>query len=386
MGTATLTRPLVAHPRHTIVQLVADGRPGGGTTAVLTLSRLLAARGCDVVVIGQQHSYLLKEASQAGLRTRGMDFSSRRNTLHAAMKLRGHFYELSPSVIHAHGARAGLPAVIAAGRRDSKARRGRLVYTVHGFHYLAKPPLMYALARAAEALCIARADCTNFVSDGDCAIAQSHGLLRRSRAHATIKNAVLVDGALASAPKLCDIGFLGRLTGQKNPLILVDVLKAMRPLKPTLSIIGGGPLAAELRARVMEAGLSGQIVMHGERGRAEALRIASSCRVLLLPSRWEGHPIALIEAMHLGLPAVASDVPGSNEIVVHGETGYLVPAQDVEGYAACLARLLGDAQTMDRMKRDARRRALEYSPERMVSAHMRLYGLNGAVHAEPVPQ
>ena len=96
----------------------------------------------------------------------------------------------------------------------------------------------------------------------------------------------------------------------------------------------------------------------------------SACNVLLLPSRSEGHPITLIEAMHLGLPAVASDISGSNEIIVDGETGYLVPAQDVPAYAERLTRLLADAALRRRMADNAQRRVLaeEYSVDRSVAA------------------
>jgi glycosyltransferase involved in cell wall biosynthesis len=359
-----------------IIQVVADGRPGGGTTVVLTLSRLLRNAGRHVVIVGQEDSYLLREATAAGLQAFGMDFSSRRNTLAAAMRLRSYFHDLEPAIVHAHGARAGLPAVIASRWRGSVAPR-KLVYSVHGFHFLSKPPGIFHLARAAEALCIGLADHTNFVSDGDHAIAKSQGLLKRARGHTVIKNAVVVDQRLASSPKRSDICFLGRLSYEKNPLILVDILKALRPLTPTLSIIGGGPLENELRARISAEGLGDQVLMHGERSRAEALELASCCRVLVLPSLWEGHPIALIEAMHLGLPVIASDVSGSNEIVVPEETGYLVPGQDVMAYAGYLKRLLGDEPTMERMSRNARRLvASDYSPGRMVSAHMEIYGLH----------
>jgi glycosyltransferase involved in cell wall biosynthesis len=357
-----------------LVQVVGNGRPGGGATAVLTLSRMLAASGCDVVVVSEQGSYVVEQAAAAGLQAHGLDFSSRLNTLRLAMALSRCFEALRPAVVHAHGARAGLPAVIAS--RWARAQpASKLVYTVHGFAYPSKPAGLLHLGRAAEALCMSAADCTNFVSDGDRLIAERDGLLRRARAHRTIKNAVPVDATLASAPKEFDLGFLGRIDEQKNPLLLVDILVAMRPLKPRLSIIGGGPLEHRLRARIAEEGLGDQVVLHGEQTRSDALRLASSCRVLVLPSVWEGHPIALVEAMHMGIPVVASDISGSNEIVVEGETGYLVPARNAGAYASALARLLGNAGALEVMKRNASARAREYSPERMLREHVQLYGM-----------
>lgn len=355
------------------MQVVGDGRPGGGTTAVLTLSRLLSERGCNVMVVSQQGSYLLEQARISGFKAQGLDFSSRLNTLNLAVKLSRLFGSVRPAVVHAHGARAGLPVALAA-RSGNERLPIRLVYTVHGFHYLNKPPGLYQLARSAEAFCIKQADCVTFVSGGDCQIARRAGLLKRARAYRTIRNAVMVDSRLASSPKIFDIGFLGRLVPQKNPLLLVDILKAMRPLNATLSIIGGGPLEAKLRSRIEQEGLGGQVVMHGECSRADALRLASSCRVLVLPSLWEGHPIVLLEAMHLGIPVVASAVSGSDEIISHDENGYLVPVHDAAGYADALARLLIDDGKRQAISRKARRFiAMDYSPEQMVSAHMDVY-------------
>jgi glycosyltransferase involved in cell wall biosynthesis len=354
-----------------IVQIIGDGRPGGGTTVVLTLSRMLAARGHEVVIIAQTDSALIREAAAERLEVRGIDFSRRASTVATARLIDHHLRELEATVVHWHGARAGLPSALVARRTGRKS-----VYTVHGFHFPHKPLILRQLARAAEAFCMARADCTVFVSEGDITLAKRHGLLAFSSVQKIIKNAVAVDSGLVQTQKVYDIAFLGRLHYQKNPLILVDILKAMRPFRPSLCVIGGGELVPELETRLEAEGLREQVTLQGERSRAEALRLAASCRLLLLPSRWEGHPLALIEAMHLGLPVVASDVPGNNEIVAHGETGYLVPVNDAAGYAQQLKLLLSDADLMSRMKREAQRRIdLEYSLELMVEAHVEVYSL-----------
>jgi glycosyltransferase involved in cell wall biosynthesis len=149
----------------------------------------------------------------------------------------------------------------------------------------------------------------------------------------------------------------------------------MRPLKPTLCIIGGGELEGSLRSRVDREGLDDQATFCGEPDRTEALQTAASCRILVLPSVAEGHPIVLIEAMHLGLPAAASDVTGSNEVIVDGETGYLVPASDVAVYADRLTRLLVDPTLRNRMGGNARRQVKtpEYSPSKMLAEHLAIY-------------
>lgn len=365
-----------------IVQVLGDGRPGGGTTVVFDLCRLLAARGEEVTILTQRSSRLAREAAEAGLTVAEIDFSRRYRTPAAALAIGRALRPIGPAVVHAHGARAGLPVALLP-----RSLVGRLIYTVHGFHYRRKPPVMRRLAWLSEALCLARADCAIFVSDADFTHAKSAGLLQRSREHRVIKNAVSVEtDGLTGREQIYDIAFLGRLHFQKNPLILAEIISAMRPLRPRLCVIGGGALEGELRSRIDHAGLRGQVTFCGECPREAALQILSACRVLVLPSRWEGHPIALIEAMHLGLPAVASDIPGNADIVADGATGYLVPAEDVAAYADRLKRLLEDAPLRAAMGQEAQRRAArDYSVDRMLRAHLHVYSAGPTAECQLVP-
>lgn len=359
-----------------ITQVIGDGRPGGGTTAVLCLSRLLGERGHDVQVVSQHGSYLLHEAARSGLGAHGLDFASRRRSVETARELAVLLARLETDVIHAHGARAALPAALARSMQRQGGRIRRFAYTVHGFHYPAKPAMVRYFARSVERFCISRADWTNFVSSADCTFAERDGLLTGSRMHTTIKNAVVLEDAGTAADKRFDIGFVGRLTAQKNPLLLADILVALRPARPTLAVVGGGELDGALRGALERAGVMGQVTLLGECDHEATLDTLARCQVLVLPSRWEGHPITLIEAMHLGVPVVASQIPGSDEIVVPGHTGFLVPAADAHAYAGHIGTLLRDAALRQRLGDAARALATsEYSTQRMLNGHLRGYRL-----------
>nr|WP_294550796.1 glycosyltransferase family 4 protein [uncultured Rhodopila sp.] len=200
-----------------------------------------------------------------------------------------------------------------------------------------------------------------------------------------IQNGVEVDiEPEQEANRLYDIGFLGRLVPQKNPLLLCDILLAMLPLRPTLQVIGGGPLESELRSRAAALGLAEQLTMTGELPRDEALRALARCRAFVLPSLNEGQPLAVMEAAHLGVPAVASAVAGTREIISDGVTGYLVPVDDVAGYADRLGRLLKDPDLAGGMSLAARNRAAaDFCFQRIVDANLRIYALpkeDGPVH------
>jgi glycosyltransferase involved in cell wall biosynthesis len=352
-----------------IVHILGEGRPGGGTTIVLGLSRALAASGHRVTIIAQSRSLLIEKAAAEGFEVREIDFARRSLAIVSAKKLAQQLRQLSPAIVHAHGARAGLPCALAVRRSAAK-----FIYSVQGFHFRHKPQPLQTLAWGAEAFCMSRADCTVLVSQGDRRIAEQSGLLNFARAWQVINNAVAVDPALREMPKAYDIGFLGRLHYQKNPLILVDILKALRPLTPSLCVIGGGDLAEDLRNRLATEKLLGQVALKGELGSADALCLLAKCRLLLLPSRWEGHPFVVMEAMQLGLPVVASNIPGTNEIVRDGKTGFLVSADDPTAFAERIAQLLQGPELIERMGREGQELAAnECSVERMAQAHFQLY-------------
>ncbi|RYF51796.1 MAG: hypothetical protein EOO27_29385, partial [Comamonadaceae bacterium] len=246
-----------------IVQVVGDGRPGGGTTVVLTLAGLLAQQGHDVHFVTQRDSYALEEARKLGVAAHGLDFSARWRTPWIAVRLSGLIRRLAPEIVHAHGARAGLPLALAT--RFTGRRGVTRVYTVHGFHYLGKQSVVRRLARAAEVACMRGSDSTIFVSAGDCELARTDGLLRWTRDHSTINNAVEVDPDLIGAQKNYDVAFLGRLTRQKNPLFLTQIFQALQPDCPRVAIIGGGELQGRLRQDLAAAGLLDRVELHGGR-------------------------------------------------------------------------------------------------------------------------
>jgi glycosyltransferase involved in cell wall biosynthesis len=76
--------------------------------------------------------------------------------------------------------------------------------------------------------------------------------------------------------------------------------------------------------------------------------------VFLFPSRHEGMPNALLEAMASGLPVIASCIAGNEELVADGETGYLVPSENVESLRAALKKLLSDAGLREQMGKASR--------------------------------
>jgi glycosyltransferase involved in cell wall biosynthesis len=178
------------------------------------------------------------------------------------------------------------------------------------------------------------------------------------------------------------IGTLARLSRQKGLDVLLDAMALLVRERPDarLSIAGGGPLEVELRMHARRLGLDGHVRFEGwvPDGRA----LLADWDVFVLPSRWEGMPLALLEARAAGLPSVATDVGGAREIIRDGEDGWVVPTEDPASLAAALLDLADDPARRAEWGARARRRAAgEHGLDEMVR-RTELHYLEQVVFAE----
>ncbi len=129
---------------------------------------------------------------------------------------------------------------------------------------------------------------------------------------------------------------VARLEEQKGHAVLLDALAEVRKrgLDFTLAVAGDGSLRGSLEERARQIGIDGQVHFLGTLDDVGPLLAAADA--VVLPSRWEGLPLALLEAMARSRAVVASDVGGVPEVVVHEETGWLVPPGDVTALAEAL--------------------------------------------------
>ncbi|MFP5204627.1 MAG: glycosyltransferase [Acidobacteriota bacterium] len=144
----------------------------------------------------------------------------------------------------------------------------------------------------------------------------------------------------------------GRLESVKNYPNLLDAMTGVK--QPTrLLIAGEGSRREELTALAARLGLSDRVRFLGFQPDLRPWMQAADAFVLA--SRWEGLPVALLEAAACALPAIATDVPGSREAIVEGETGWLVPSGDPEALAEAMNRLAGTSlQRREEMGQSAR--------------------------------
>lgn len=175
---------------------------------------------------------------------------------------------------------------------------------------------------------------------------------------------VLPADAAADAPRPPGFVSVGRLVHQKGLDLLLEALARCSAPASTwpLVLVGDGVERAPLEHQAVRAGLAERVRFAGFQ--RDPLPFLMGASVFVLPSRYEGMPNALLEAMAAGLAVVVSDAsPGPLEVVEHRRCGLVVPAGDVEALALALAELAADPALCRSLGRAARRRiaALDWS-------------------------
>jgi len=169
------------------------------------------------------------------------------------------------------------------------------------------------------------------------------------------------------------IGVVARLSAQKRPGLVIQVFALLRRQFPDLYLVlaGAGPLAADLRRQVARMNLLPWVIFTGFVDAVHDLMPALDVHLLL--SRNEGFGIATIEAMACGVPAVASDVAGSADVLLGSQAGIFVPADDMVATADTIASLLADPARRMAMGKHGREEAVRRYSNAVVGEQVRAF-------------
>lgn len=145
---------------------------------------------------------------------------------------------------------------------------------------------------------------------------------------------------LPDDPERFDWLCVGRLEPQKDHATLLRAIAILNSAghRSHLFIVGRGALEAEIRGMIVELGLAGDVTVLGQR--EDVASLMRACDALVLPSRWEGLPNVVMEALAVGLPVVATAVGGTPELIEDGTTGLLAPPSDAAALAGRMATLM----------------------------------------------
>ena len=273
-------------------------------------------------------------------------------------------------VVHLHSAKAGAVGRIAAA---TMRRPPVVVFTTHGWGWHVGGRLEPAY-RGFERFAASHADVTVAVSDENAA--EGRGVLG-ARAAANLRviaNGVDVDrfrpdGPAASRPDAPLVTCVGRLTEAKGQAVLIRAFAGLRETGATLRLVGEGDAEEALRTLAAEVGVTDRVEWAGNSEAPEQEYRAAD--VVVVPSRWDGLSLVLLEAMACGSAIVATTVPGS--AAARGAAA-LVPPGDPAALGAGIRSLLEDADRREVLGRAARGRAVaSFTAARTTAATLELY-------------
>ena len=167
--------------------------------------------------------------------------------------------------------------------------------------------------------------------------------------------------------------FVGRLESQKKADILLKAISKidLPEIDFRVWLVGDGPLADELKSKAKHLGIGDRVVFWGYQENVQLYLAAGD--IFVLASKFEGMPIALLEAMAAGLPCVVTNVGEIKKLITHGEHGLVVPPEDPACLAEALRTLLTMSKLCEQMAKNAWEHAQRFSDKVMVDGIEKVY-------------
>lgn len=271
--------------------------------------------------------------------------------------------KVKPDYIHLHSSKAGV-----LGRIAFMAVKCPIFYTPHGYSFLIKEERIWKrwIYFVIEWIMARLPGTIITCSEGEYLEARKlskrvklvNNGINRSEIDAFIQNGI---GQQKSGRRRYRVFTLGRVCYQKNPVLFNEIALKM----PDIDFIwiGNGNLESELNAP--------NITVTGWIKRREALKIAYTADCFLLPSRWEGLPISLLEAMYLRKPCVVSDVIGNHNVIHSGVNGYVCTTSDE--FVTAIRNMERGIKTKEMIEAAYQDILSEYNIEQMAEKYSRIY-------------
>jgi len=333
---------VAAGKRLRLLYMITKAEHGGAQSHVLDLVKGFQEEFEVVLAVGEE-GFLTKACRAESVRVHvlphlGRDFNPLYDTraLFEALRL---IETEQPDLVHTHTWKAGF-----VGRLAARAKRIPSIYTAHMWHFGPDVPLMWRLCGPwLERLASKWSEYTITVSHRGTAIAKQYQIAEPSRV-------IPIHNGIPDLPGRCRAGendtpvviMVARCTAFKDHETLVRAF-AQVEAPARLKLVGDGPTRPDIERLISQLGIGDRVQMLGDR--EDVAEQLCSSDIFALASHTEHLPISILEAMRSGLPIIASNVGGVSEQVVHGETGWLVPAQSVPELRHALTDLIGNKET-----------------------------------------
>jgi len=169
------------------------------------------------------------------------------------------------------------------------------------------------------------------------------------------------------------IGSVGRLAEQKGYTHLLAAMPKVLQRHPEarLVLLGDGELRSQLKAQAKELGLESQVELAGQVN--NVLDRLKGFDLFVSSSLWEGLPTVIMEAMAVGVPVIATDIPGSQEMISHKKNGWLVTPAEPSSLANAICELIENPQLRQQICEAAKQSVKQYSIEEIAKAYIQLF-------------
>ena len=167
----------------------------------------------------------------------------------------------------------------------------------------------------------------------------------------------------------------GRFHEQKGHAYLIEAVDKMDAAlrnRVRIFLAGDGPLEQALKKKIEEKNLQANFVFTGYL--EDISDYLELCDFLILPSLWEGLPRTILESFSLGRPVIATNIPGTADVLEHQKNGWLVPPARAEELSSAIRYFIEHPQELVKMREGAKESSAKYSFETMVRHYQELYG------------
>lgn len=355
-----------------IWSIITSLTSGGAESLVASLNSSFVDAGlkhtvialCDAATLGnsrETEERIRRQIELAGGEFISLKLNRWRDPFSGGRSLRRVMQDQLPDLIHAHTARA-IPMVSAsrfAGPVVLTHHNSRLSFPKLFFRYIDAVVDSY-VAISAETEEIYRSQCRKPVKRISNGVARSFfaGPVRQA----------------ASSP--CNILSVGAVSKQKNYGLLLETARELQARATggpvaVFRVAGGGQGLPDLRRQVEDAGLQRVVEFLGER--SDIPQLLGDADVFLNTSNYEGQSVAILEAMAMALPVVATEVPGNRDLVSDEQNGLLVAHNEPEKLANAILRLTEESQLYSSLSKGARQTGQQFSAEKAAADHVELY-------------
>jgi glycosyltransferase involved in cell wall biosynthesis len=354
-----------------VLEAIRQGKIGGGETHVLELVSKMDKAVFEPVVLSFTQGPMVQQLQSLGIEVHVIE-TEKGFDRKIWKKVKEFISENKFDIVHAHGTRANSNVFTSA-----RSLGIPLIYTVHGwsFHqdqafYVKKMRELserFLTSRSTSVICVSNSN----QNDGIRGWNMKKSLVIYNGINTNKFNPDLEYKSVRKEFGITDdktlIGFIVRMTIQKDPFVLIRAMKIVmqKNNEVVLLMVGDGDLKQEAVQMVNEFNLSSNIIF--EDFRQDVPDVLKAIDIYCLPSLWEGLPIGVLEAMSMSKVVIATPVDGTKEIITDMENGILVPVRDEEKLAEAILQVHNDKELQKRLSENAVKTIHEkFSIEEMV--------------------